>query len=469
MNYGNFVSDKEMEIDFMFTKQLFTKCLAQGAYFISNGTEAAVIDPLRDTDDYLALAKEQNVNIKYIFETHFHADFVSGHLELAKKTGASIVFGPNAKTEFESHIAKDGELFKIGALTIEVLHTPGHTMESSCYLLKNEAGVPCCIFTGDTLFLGDVGRPDLAQKSDVTQDDLAGLLYESLREKIMPLPNEITVYPGHGAGSACGKNMSSDTEDTLGNQKQSNYALNPNMSKAEFVQELTTGLLPPPGYFSENVFLNKKGADGIAGKSAQLKNLDAPGLKAALNQDNAVLLDVRGVEDFCEKHIANSLFIGLDGTFAPWVGSVLKKTNTPMVIMVEASRLDEAVTRLSRVGFDNVLGYVTPSILQDSGLVLDHLDNIDPKDWNGTEGHILDVRKPGEFDGGHVKEALNDPLDYISGDSVKQDEKTFVYCAGGYRSVIASSILKRQGKHNLVNVRGGFGNIKAQNEELITQ
>ncbi|MCE3228867.1 MAG: Zn-dependent hydrolase, glyoxylase [Bacteroidetes bacterium] len=450
----------------MNVKQLYTNCLAQGAYYISHNGEAAIIDPLRETRPYTDLLKQNNDTLKYIFETHFHADFVSGHVDLAKATGAKIVFGPDAKTNYDSYIAKDNEEFKIGGLTLRVLHTPGHTLESSTYLLLDENGKPHCIFSGDTLFIGDVGRPDLAIKSDLTQEDLAGMLYDSLRKKIMTLPDDVIVYPAHGAGSACGKNMSKETFDTLGNQKKVNYALQ-NLSKQDFVKELTTGIAPAPQYFAKNALLNKDGYKNFSDvMQAGANALDIATFEEVRANMKPIVLDVRKPEEFAAGHIPGSLYIGLDGQFAPWVGTVIHDITFPLLIVAPVGREEETVMRLSRVGYDNSIGYLKGGFdaWKTSGKEIATIENVTADQYvdlykKGIS--TLDVRKPGEYDANHLSEAINKPLDYIFDwmGEVDQNKKYYVNCAGGYRSVIAASILKANGYHNLVNVLGGFGAI----------
>lgn len=458
----------------MNVQQLYTSCLAQGAYYISNNGEAAIIDPLRETKPYLDLLKQNNDTLKYIFETHFHADFVSGHVDLAKQSGASIVFGPNAQTTYTSHIAKDNEEFMIGKLTLRALHTPGHTLESTTYLLLDEHKKPICIFSGDTLFIGDVGRPDLAIKSDLTQEDLAGMLFDSLRNKIMPLPDDVIVYPAHGAGSACGKNMSKETFDTLGNQKKVNYALK-DMSKAEFIKELTTGILPAPQYFAKNAALNKTGYgnyDEILKKGS--KALSVEEFETALNQ-KPVLLDVRKPQEFAAGHIPDSLYIGLDGQFAPWVGTVILDINAPILLITPEGREEETVMRLSRVGYDNCIGYLKGGFeaWKLAGKKTEQVNSVPAEEFmthyaSGTK--TLDVRKPGEYESAHLEKAESQPLDFIYAwmGTVDKSQPYMIHCAGGYRSMIAASILKAKGFKHLTDVQGGYGAIskleKAQNE-----
>ncbi|MBC7861786.1 MAG: MBL fold metallo-hydrolase, partial [Bacteroidia bacterium] len=406
--------------------------------------------------------------IKYIFETHFHADFVSGHVDLAEKTGATIVFGPNAETTFKSHIAKDNEEFSIGKIKIRVLHTPGHTPESSTYLLIDENGKEFCIFTGDTLFIGDVGRPDLAIKSDLTQEDLAGMLYDSLRKKIMPLPGNIIVYPAHGAGSACGKNMSKETFDTLEHQKEVNYALQ-NISRADFIKELTTGILPPPQYFPKNAMLNKTGYenyDSVIKKGSHA--LSADEFEKIANEENAIVLDVRKPADYTQGHIPNSIFIGLDGQFAPWVGALITDLKQAIVLVAPDGREEETIMRLSRVGYDNTIGYLKGGLetWKNAGKETDTLLSIPAEkfaeEYKNENINVLDVRKPGEFDAQHLLKAESKPLDFINDwtNSVDKNKTYHIHCAGGYRSVIAASILKARGFKNLIDVAGGFSAIQ---------
>ncbi|MAZ26197.1 MAG: MBL fold metallo-hydrolase [Cytophagaceae bacterium] len=451
-------------------EQIYTGCLAQGAYYIESNGEAAVIDPLREVEPYLHRAVQDKATIKYIFETHFHADFVSGHLTLAKETGAVIIYGPQANPAFDCIIARDGQEFKIGEITITALHTPGHTLESTTYLLKDKNGKNHAIFSGDTLFLGDVGRPDLAQKADhMTQEDLAGLLYNSLREKIMPLADDVIVYPAHGAGSACGKNMMKETVDTLGNQKKMNYALREDMTKEEFIQEVTDGLLPPPQYFPLNVKMNKEGYehfDKVMERGTQA--LSPQAFEAAANETGAIVLDVRHQDDFAKAHIPRSIFIGLDGGFAPWVGALIADVEQPILLVTPAGREEEAITRLSRVGFDKTLGYLEGGIeaWQQAGKEIDTVTGVTAgklkKLLDDTSVPVFDVRKDGEYHSEHVKDAHFTPLDYINEHLAQfpSDEPFYVHCAGGYRSMIAASILKSRGIHNLVDIQGGFKAIK---------
>jgi hydroxyacylglutathione hydrolase len=451
-------------------EQIYTGCLAQGAYYIESKGEAAIIDPLREVQPYIDLAASENAKIKYIFETHFHADFVSGHVTLSEKTGAPIVYGPNAVTDFESVSAVDNQEFKLGDVTIKVLHTPGHTMESTTYLLLDENGKEHAIFSGDTLFLGDVGRPDLAQKAvSMTQEELAGILYESLRNKIMTLPDDTIVYPGHGAGSACGKNMSKETVGSIGDQKANNYALRADMTKEEFIQEVTDGLLPPPSYFPLNVMLNKQGYEDIADVLAKGSQAMSPEeFERAVNETGAVMLDVRHQSEFAKGHIPRSTFIGIDGGFAPWVGALIADIKQPILLIAEKDRLEETITRLSRVGFDNVIGYLDGGIeaWKSAGKEIDTIISIPATEFEkrklAEDIQVIDVRKESEFLSEHVLDAMNMPLDDLNAHISEVPEKgeNYVHCAGGYRSMIAISILKARGVHNLIDVQGGFSAIK---------
>lgn len=451
-------------------EQIYTGCLSQGAYYIESNGEVAVIDPLREIKPYVDRARKDAAKIKYIFETHFHADFVSGHVTLAKETGAEIVYGPNANPSFDAIIAKDNQEFKLGDITIIALHTPGHTMESTTFLLRDKNGKDHAIFSGDTLFLGDVGRPDLAQKMGIlTERDLAGFLFESLRTKIMPLADDVIVYPAHGAGSACGKNMMKETVDTLGNQKKMNYALRANMTKEEFIDEVIDGLLPPPSYFPLNVQMNREGyehIDDILRRGTQALSADA--FDAAANESGAIILDVRSQEEFAKGHVPRSIFIGLDGGFAPWVGALIADVKQPILLVTPEGREEETVTRLSRVGFDNTLGYLKGGFTtwKKEAFEYDTVTSIQAttfKEIIATDKvSIFDVRKEGEYESEHVLNANNTPLDYINEHLVEfQRNQTFyVYCAGGYRSMIAASILKSRGIHNIIDVAGGFNQIK---------
>jgi glyoxylase-like metal-dependent hydrolase (beta-lactamase superfamily II)/rhodanese-related sulfurtransferase len=453
----------------MAVQQLYTKCLAHGAYFIASNGEAAVIDPLRETAPYLEMAKEAGVTIKYIFETHFHADFVSGHLDLAKETGATIVFGPTAKPNFDAYVARDHETFRVGDLTIEVLHTPGHTMESSTFLLKDEAGNNTAIFTGDTLFLGDVGRPDLAQKAaNMTREELAGLLFDSLRNKIMVLSDDLTVYPGHGEGSACGKAMSSDTVDTLGNQKRTNYALRADMTREEFIHEVTDGLMPPPQYFPSNAAMNKMGYENFDNVLRRgLTELTVADFNAEVESNEAFILDTRKPQVFVKGFIPGSINIGLDGDFAPWVGILLTEIKRAVVLVTDEGREEEAVTRLSRIGYDNVRGFLKGGVSAwtAAGHALDTIETISAETYMTEQKDlpVVDVRRNREFDGGHITNAINIPLDFIYTESGKLPQTPFyIHCKSGYRSVAAASVLKKQGAEHIINIDGGYdGMVKA--------
>lgn len=450
-------------------EQIYTGCLAQGAYYIESEGEVAIIDPLREVEPYLERAKRDNAKIKYIFETHFHADFVSGHVTLSKETGAPIVYGPNANPSFQAIIAEDGQEFQLGKLTFKVLHTPGHTMESTTYLIKDEHGKDHAIFSGDTLFLGDVGRPDLAQKAaHMTQEELAGILFDSLRTKIMPLADEVIVYPAHGAGSACGKNMMKETVDTLGNQKKMNYALRANMTREEFIKEVTDGLLPPPQYFPLNVKMNKEGYDDITEvleRGAVALSPDA--FEAAANETGAVVLDVRHQNDFAKAHVPRSIFIGLNGSFAPWVGALIADVKQPILLIAPEGKEEETITRLSRVGFDGTIGYLQGG-LESWKAANKETDNVESIDADSFRSHVeakesvYDVRKETEYNAEHVENAHLTPLDFLNDHLAEfpTDKTFYVHCAGGYRSMIAASILKSRGIHNLVDIAGGFAAIK---------
>jgi len=455
----------------MNVEQIYTGCLAQGAYYIESEGEAVVIDPLREVEPYIQRAARNNAKIKYVFETHFHADFVSGHLDLAKKTGATIVYGPTAKPGFEARIASDGEVFKIGKVSFKVLHTPGHTMESSCYLLTDENAKDIAIFTGDTLFIGDVGRPDLAQKvvADLTQEKLAAHLYDSLRNKIMPLPDDIIVYPAHGAGSACGKNMSKETTDTLGHQKATNYALRKDMTKEQFIKEVLTGLTAPPAYFPLNVLMNIKGYDSIDEVIKRGQHALSPeAFEAAANETNAVILDTRDAQVFAKGFIPNSVNIGIDGSFAPWVGTMIPDIKQEILLVTEPGREKEVITRLARVGYDYTIGYLQGGFesWKQAGKETDHIASVTADELTEKlkkeNSCLLDVRKKSEYDSGHIINAENAPPDYINDSMLLADKnKTcYVYCAGGYRSMIFVSALRARGYHNLIDVKGGFKAIK---------
>jgi hydroxyacylglutathione hydrolase len=454
-------------------EQIYTGCLAQGAYYIESDGEAVVIDPLREVAPYIERAKRNNAIIKYIFETHFHADFVSGHIDLAKETGATIVYGPTAKPGFDAHVATDGEIIKVGNINFKVLHTPGHTMESSCFLLSDENGKDVGLFSGDTLFIGDVGRPDLAQKviAELTQDKLAEHLYDSLHNKIMPLADDIIVYPAHGAGSACGKNMSKETTDTLGHQKATNYALNPQLSKEEFKKQLLDGLTAPPAYFPLNVLMNIKGYDSIhevmkRGTQA-LRSPEA--FEAAANETGALILDTRDAETFAKGFIPNSINIGIDGTFAPWVGTMIPDVKQQLLLITEPGMEEEVVTRLARVGYDYSIGYLWGGFeaWKQVGKQTDAIERIDAEELAeilkaNDSTTVVDVRRKSEYDSEHILNVENAPLDYINDSMLKIDKSktTYVHCAGGYRSMIFASTLRARGYDKIIDVRGGFKAIK---------
>ena len=454
----------------MTVEQLYTKCLAEAAYYIESNGEAVIIDPLRETQPYIDRAKQDNATIKYVFLTHFHADFVSGHVDLAQKTGATIVFGPNATTEFDIHSGKDGEEFKVGDVTLTLLHTPGHTMESSCYLLKNINGEETAVFTGDTLFIGDVGRPDLAVKSDLTTEDLAGHLYDSLRTKLMVLPDNVTVYPAHGAGSACGKNMSKETFDTLGNQKKVNYALQADLSREDFIKELTTGLATPPQYFPKNVAMNKgvnAQIDAIISKGTAA--LDAKTFAELAEQEDILVMDARSPQDYVKGSIEGAWYFGITGGFAPWVGTLIEDLNQKIIFIAPEGREAEVVTRLARVGYDNSLGYLEGGMKawKEAGYVIDFTESISAEDFEKeiNEGKVenpLDVRKIGEYQAQHIEGITHLPLstvhEHVKG--MDANKRYHIHCAGGYRSLIHASILKSNGIKNVVNIEGGFGAIK---------
>ncbi len=460
-------------------EQIYTGCLAQGAYYIESAGEAVVIDPLREVEPYLERAKADGASIKYVFETHFHADFVSGHIDLAKKSGAKIVYGPNANPSFDAYIAKDGEEFKVGKLTFKVIHTPGHTMESTCYLLKDAQGKHIGLFSGDTLFIGDVGRPDLAQKAaDMTQEQLAETLFDSLRNKIMPLADDIIVYPAHGAGSACGKNMSKETTDTLGNQKKTNYALRADMTKEEFVKEVTTGLMPPPAYFPLNVMMNKEGYDSIDEVLERGQHALSPAaFEVAANETGALILDTRDPQVFAKGFVPNSINIGIDGNFAPWVGALIPDVKQAILLVAEPNRVEEVVTRLARVGYDYTIGFLEGGFeaWEKAGKEVDRIKSITAEKLAAIAAkedvHILDVRKNSEYLSEHVEHAENAPLDYVNESMLKVDKnKTYyVHCAGGYRSMIFNSILRARGYDNLIDVKGGFKAIKESEKLKVTE
>ena len=451
-------------------EQIYTGCLAQGAYYIESNGEVAIIDPLREVNSYIEKAKKNGAKIKYIFETHFHADFVSGHVTLSKETGAPIVYGPTANPSFEAIIAKDGQEFRLGEITITALHTPGHTMESTTYLLKDKNGKDHAIFSGDTLFLGDVGRPDLAQKAaHMTQEQLAETLFNSLRTKIMPLADDVIVYPAHGAGSACGKNMMKETVDTLGNQKKVNYALRADMTKEEFVKEVTEGLLPPPQYFPLNVKMNKEGYEDVEDVLERGTRALSPNeFEVAANETGAIVLDVRHQDDFAKGHIPRSIFIGLDGDFAPWVGALIADVKHPILLVTPQGKEKEAVTRLSRVGFDGTLGFLAGGFeaWKQQGFEYDTVASVAASELKRKSKdeklEVFDVRKESEFISEHMIDAHNSPLDFLN-EHLTDFPKNgifYVHCAGGYRSMIAASILKSRGIHNFIDISGGFAAIK---------
>jgi len=457
----------------MTVEQIYTGCLAQGAYYIASNGEAVVIDPLREVGPYIERAEKDGVKIKYILETHFHADFVSGHLDLAKKTGAEIVYGPLANPKFDCTIATDGEVLKVGDVEIHVLHTPGHTMESTTYLLKDENGKDHAIFSGDTLFLGDVGRPDLAQKAaDMTQEQLAATLYNSLRTKIMTLADGVIVYPGHGAGSSCGKNMSKETVGTIGEQKETNYALRADMTEAEFIQEVTDGLTKPPAYFPENVRMNKMGYESLdVVMERGMQALSPEAFEAAANETEALILDTRHQKDFVHGFIPQSIFIGIDGSFAMWVGAMIPDINQKLLLVTEPGREEEVLTRLSRVGYDHAIGFLEGGFdaWKEAGKEVDSIEQITAAELaKMKEPQVVDVRKTGEYLSEHVPSAINASLEYINDHMTElpTEGKYYMHCAGGYRSVIAASILKARGYHNMVDIAGGFSAIKEAGIEV---
>lgn len=458
----------------MKVEQIYTGCLAEAAYYIESEGEAVIIDPLRETKPYLEKLTKEGATLKYIFETHFHADFVSGHLDLAAKTGATIVYGPGAKTTFEKLETKDGDEIKVGKLTFKILHTPGHTPESTTFLLKDEAGKDYAIFTGDTLFIGDVGRPDLAQKSgSVTKEDLAGWLFDSLRNKIMPLPDEVIVYPAHGAGSACGKNMSSETWDSLGHQKATNYALRADMTRDEFIKEVTAGLMPPPQYFAKNAKLNKTGygsIDEVLERGAIA--LDPEQLEMVVESEDALILDTRSKDEFRTGFIPGSIFIGIDGSFAPWVGALIVDLQQPIVVVAPKGREEEVVTRLARVGYDNTLGFLNGGLEAwiKAGKPTDTIDSVTAEEFEsnlktGRVNNVLDVRKPTEFLSQHIEKAQNFPLDYVNNNMQKLDRAAtyYIHCKSGYRSMIMASILKARGFNEVIDMKGGWVAIENTN------
>lgn len=464
----------------MKVEQIYTGCLAEAAYYIESNGEAVIIDPLREVQPYIDRANKDNAKIKYVFETHFHADFVSGHIDLAKKTGASIVYGPTTmQTGFEMIVAEDNQVFEVGNVKLKVLHTPGHTMESSCFLLIDEEGNEKAIFTGDTLFIGDVGRPDLAQKviADLTQDKLAGYLFNSLRTKIMPLSDDLIVYPAHGAGSACGKNMSKETTDLLGNQKKFNYALRPDMTEEEFKKEVLTGLMPPPSYFPQNVLMNIQGYDSIDNVLERgTKALSPAEFEVVANETDALIIDTREQQTFCKGFVPNSIFIGVKGSFATWVGTLVPDLKQNILIVADAGAEEEVVTRLARVGYDNCIGYLKGGFeaWAAEGREVDTIQSISVDDLADTmakeEVNIVDARKASENYSEHLLDAINAPLDYINDSMTKLDRnKTYyVHCASGYRSMVFVSILRARGYDKLVDVKGGFNALKASGKFKIS-
>lgn len=458
----------------MFVKQLYTGCLSEAAYYIESNGEAAIVDPLRDIDPYLQLAKERNARIKFILETHFHADFVSGHLDLAKATGATIIYGPGTETKLPVYVAKDGESLTLGEVSITVLHTPGHTLESTCYLLKDESGKEHALFTGDTLFVGDVGRPDLAQKGEeLTTNDLAGMMYDSLQQKIVPLPDDVLVYPGHGPGSACGKHLGPNTHSTVGEEKRTNYALQA-ANKEDFIKAVTSGLDTPPQYFPVNAQINKEGYDSLDEVlSKGLKPLSVAEVKKAQERDT-VVLDTRAADLFTQGFVPGSIFIGLEGRFAEWSGSLLS-FQTPMILVTDPGMEKETIIRLARVGFSNVVGYLEGGFAawKASGEPIDMIIDVEADELAMDipfDEHLLvvDVRRPAEYAQGHVKDAINIPLnemtDVVNIADLEEEQNIYIHCAGGYRSVIAASLIKRQGLHNIRNVLGGWNKIKEEDK-----
>ena len=449
-------------------EQIYTGCLAQGAYYVESDGEVAIIDPLREVQPYIDRATSNNANIKFIFETHFHADFVSGHVTLSEKTGAPIIFGPNAAPSFKAHIARDEEVFQLGKITITALHTPGHTMESTCYLLKDVSGKDFALFSGDTLFLGDVGRPDLAQKAaHMTQEELAGVLFDSLRIKIMPLADDVIVYPAHGAGSACGKNLSKETIGSIGNQKQTNYALRADMTREEFIKEVTDGLLPPPAYFPMNVKMNKEGYENVENIIKEAKPFDPKTFELLANETDALILDVRHQDEFAKGHIPKSIFIGIDGGFAPWVGALILDNKQPILLVTPEGRENETIMRLARVGYDNTLGYLKGGFdsWKKAGFEYDTILSVSAETLEKKieeKAIVFDVRKPGEYVAEHVLDVPSAPLDFLNEHLAEfpKEAPFYLHCAGGYRSMIAASILKARGFHNVIDVYGGFDAIK---------
>lgn len=458
-------------------EQIYTGCLAQGAYFIESNGEVAIVDPLREVEPYIQKAEKDNARIKYVLETHFHADFVSGHLDLSQKTNAPIIYGPNANPAFEAHIAKDGEILTLGNITIDVIHTPGHTLESTCYLLKDESGAPKALFSGDTLFIGDVGRPDLAQQSEgVSPEQLAGMLYDSIRNKLMSLPDEIIVYPAHGAGSACGKNMSKETSDTLGHQKKTNYALRADMTKEEFIKEVTTGLQPPPLYFPMNVRLNKIGYESIDQVLNRAQHAFSPDeFERAASETGALIIDTRDAQTFAAGFIPNSINIGIDGNFAPWAGAMIPDIKQALLLITDEGREEEVITRLARVGYDHTIGYLKGGFRTwyNANKEVDQITSISAAELariNGPGISILDVRKSSEFISEHILGAENTALDNINEHMLHldKDRTYYVHCAGGYRSMLFISTLRARGFDNLIDIRGGFKAIRENGNFMLS-
>ena len=451
-------------------EQIYTGCLAEAAYYIESNGEAAIIDPLREVQPYMKKAKDAGATIKYIFETHFHADFVSGHIDLASQSGATIIYGPTAKTTFESHIATDGEEFRIGDLTIKALHTPGHTPESTTYLLSDKDGQPYCIFSGDTLFIGDVGRPDLVQKGTQSMEEMAGTLYDSLHSKILGLPDHVLVYPAHGAGSACGKHMSKETFDTLGHQKEVNYALN-TASREDFITQVTAGILPPPQYFAKNAAINKNGYESFAQvRKKGLIPMNAEDFEGTVNPTGGLILDTRDPQEFAKGFIPSSINIGLGGQFAPWVGALITDLQQPLLLIVDEGKAEEAITRLARVGYDNTIGYLEGGIdaWTAAGKDVDTIASVPVAEFEeifaaDPQVNVLDVRKHGEYETGHLEFTLPRPLDYINDwtNEINTSKTYYIHCAGGYRSMIAASILKARGVENVIDIAGGYAAIKS--------
>lgn len=463
----------------MKVEQIYTGCIAHAAYYLENNGEAAIFDPLREVQPYIDRAKKDNAKIKYVFETHFHADFVSGHLDLMKRAGSEIVFGPTAKPNYKATIAEDNQVFKVGNYSVKVIHTPGHTMESTTYLLIDENGKEHGIISGDTLFIGDVGRPDLAQHviADLTEEKLAGYLFDSLRNRIMPLSDNLIVYPNHGAGSACGKNMSKETTDTLGHQKQVNYALNPKLTKVEFIKEILTGLVAPPGYFPQNVLLNIKGYESMDNVIERgTRALSVIEFEVAANETNALIIDTRKAQDFNKGFIPNSINISIDGSFATWVGTLVPSVKQELLIVADLGREEEVITRLARVGYDQSLGFLKGGFDAwfDAKKEIDTIKSISAEELviikeKGLT-HILDVRKISEYNSEHIINSINAPLDTIN-DSMtllNKEETYYVHCASGYRSMVFISILQARGYRNLIDVAGGFNALKETGKFKLT-